>query len=154
EAVVYYQQALRLTPQNAELHTNLGNVYWEMGRFDEALASFAEAIRLDPGLVGPHHNRALLWLLLGEWSKGLPEYEWRLKTPDFPAVTFQHPRWDGSPLGERTLLLLAEQGWGDTLQFTRYVLLIQQTGGKVILVPQPPLQRLLADFPGVQSAAS
>jgi len=145
-AIRCYQQALQARPNFAEAYTNMGNVHRDQGRFDQALACFEQALRQDAGLEGPHHNRALLWLLLGNWSKGWPEYEWRWQTTDFPRYAFRQPRWDGSPLAGRTILLLAEQGLGDTLQFIRYVPIIQQRGGRVILLCQAPLQRLLVDL--------
>jgi len=145
EAIGCFMDALRLKPSFAAAWTNLANLRRDQGRFDEALAGFEQALRHDPGRAEIHHNRALLWLLLGNWSQGWPEFEWRWQTKDFPRYAFRQPRWDGSPLAGRTILLVAEQGLGDTLQFIRYVPLIQQRGGRVILLCQAPLQRLLVD---------
>jgi tetratricopeptide (TPR) repeat protein len=144
EAIASFQEALRLKPNYPAAFTNLGNVYRDLGRLDEALASFEEALRLDPGCAEIHHNRALIWLLQGNWSKGWPEFEWRWQTKDFPRYAIDRPRWDGSSLEGRTLLVLAEQGLGDTLQFIRYMPVIQQDGSRITFACQAPLQCLLA----------
>jgi tetratricopeptide (TPR) repeat protein len=143
EAIQCYRRVLELRPGDAEALTNLGNVHRDQGCFDEALAFFEQALRQDATRAVPHHNRALLWLLLGNWSQGWPEYEWRLETDGFQHLALQQLHWDGSPLAGRTILLLAEQGLGDTLQFLRFVPLVQQRGGRVILQSQAPLHQLL-----------
>ena len=98
-----------------------------------------------------HFNRALLWLLQGKWDKGFQEYEWRWRTKDFRRQPFRQPEWDGSPSPKagRTLLLLAEQGLGDTIQFIRYISLARQRVDRVILQCQPPLMRILSNVPGI-----
>jgi len=153
EAVGCYQEAVRLKPDYAEAHGNLGNTRVQQGRFDEAQACYDQALRLDAGHKETHFNQSLLWLLLGKWAEGWPEYEWRWQTKSFPRYAFSQPRWDGSPspspLARPTVLLLAEQGLGDTLQFVRYAPLVQQRGYKVILQCQAPLVRLLAGVRGI-----
>jgi len=149
EAASYHQQALRLQPNFATATTNLGFVREQQGQFDEALACYEQALRQDPGHAQAHFDRALLWLLLGNFAQGWPEYEWRWQTKDYPRYAWRRPRWDGSPLAGRTLLVVAEQGLGDTLQFIRYAPLLRQPGGKVIVECQPELYHLLAGLPGV-----
>jgi tetratricopeptide (TPR) repeat protein len=149
ESIRCYEQALRLKPNSAAAWTNLGNVRRQQGRFDEALACYARALSHDPGHAETHLNRAHLLLLLGQWAQGWPEFEWRWQTTGFIRPNFRQPRWDGSPLAGRTLLVLAEQGLGDTLHFIRYAPLVKQLGGKVIVQCQPPLLRLLAGQPGI-----
>jgi tetratricopeptide (TPR) repeat protein len=145
EAVALFRRALSRRPDLVEAHNGLGVMLSAQGDFDGALACFEEALRRDPGHAEAHSNRALLWLLLGDWARGWSEYEWRLRTRDFPRRAFPRPRWDGSPLAGRTLLLVAEQGLGDTLLFLRYVPLLRRAGGRVLVECQPPLLRLLAD---------
>jgi len=149
EAVRCYQQAIRLKPADAGAFANLGHVRVQQGHFDEGQACFDEALRRAAGHPQAHFNQALLWLLLGKWTQGWPEYEWRLQTKEFPRYAFRQPRWDGEPQAGRTLLLLAEQGLGDTLLFSRYLPLVKERVGTVIVQCQPPLQRLLAGVRGI-----
>src|SRR5207253_8206317 len=108
---------------------------------------------LDPDHRETHFNQSLLWLLLGKWVKGWPEYEWRWQAKGF-RCDFQQPRWDGSPLAGRTLLVLTEQGLGDTLQFIRYVPLVQMRGGRVIVCCKNSLMHLLAEGHGREYLAA
>jgi tetratricopeptide (TPR) repeat protein len=144
EAARCYEQALAIDPHYAAARANLGHVRHELGQLGEALACFDQVLRAEPQRAETHYNRALVLLLLGDWAKGWPEYEWRWQTKFFPRPEFHQPRWDGSPLAGRTLLVVAEQGLGDTLHFVRYVLLLRQAGERVILQCQPPLLPLLA----------
>ena len=88
---------------------------------------------------------------MGRFEQGWPGYEWRWKCKEFGSLPpFQPPLWDGSSLDGRTILVHAEQGLGDTLQFIRYVPSLHQRGGRVILMCQPPLVRLLTRSPGIE----
>jgi len=149
EAVASFHRALQLNPHLVEAHDCLGAALKHRGQYSEALASFERALRLNPDFGGARWNRALLWLLLGDFQRGWPEYEWRWTQPNFVRRHFSQPLWDGSALDGRTILLHAEQGLGDTLQFIRYVPLVRQRGGKVFVECQPSLLRLLANLPGV-----
>jgi tetratricopeptide (TPR) repeat protein len=149
EAAAVYAEAVRRKPIFHEAHNNLGNALRDLGRFDEAAARYDEALRLKPDYAGAHWNRALLRLLQGDLAEGWAEYEWRWRLPTVAPRRFGQPRWDGSPLDGRTILICAEQGLGDTLQFIRYLPLVQQLGGKVIFECPPALTRLLAGAAGV-----
>jgi tetratricopeptide (TPR) repeat protein len=149
QAVACYQQAIALKPDFAEAHNNLGYALKEQGRFDEALASFLRALRLKPDYADAHWNRSLIWLAQGDFRQGWPEYEWRWKLKDLPPPTLHQPRWDGSDLNGRTILLHAEQGLGDVLQFIRYAPLVRQRGGRVILACPQSLLPLLARCAGI-----
>ncbi|HET6881864.1 MAG TPA: tetratricopeptide repeat-containing glycosyltransferase family protein [Pirellulales bacterium] len=140
-AAACYRQAIALQPDFAEAHNNLASALFDLGQSDEALKSFAEAIRLKPDYREPHWGRALVWLSRGEYEKGWPEFEWRPSRAE--SLKGDRPGWDGSDLTGRTILLEAEQGLGDTLQFVRYGSLVKQRGGKVVLASQPRLVRLL-----------
>ncbi len=151
EAMASYQQALRLKPDYPEAHNNLGIVLGKQGRLDEAVASYQQAVRLKPDYPEAHWNRSLAWLQMGRFEQGWPGYEWRWKCKEFGSLPpFHPPLWDGSPLDGRTILVHAEQGLGDTLQFIRYAPLVHQRGGCVILVCPPPLIRLLSRSPGIE----
>jgi tetratricopeptide (TPR) repeat protein len=149
EAEASYRQALQLRPDFAESYNNLGNVLRDLGRLGEALAAFDQALRCKPDYADPHWNRSLVQLLQGELAAGWAEYEWRWQIRDLSRKPLNQPPWDGSSLHGRTILLYAEQGLGDTLQFIRYAPLIRQRGGRVVVECQKPLQRLLAGAPGI-----
>jgi tetratricopeptide (TPR) repeat protein len=149
EAVACYEQALQKKPGWVAVLNNLGNVHWQEGRYDAAMACFEQALRSSPNSVEAHVNRARLNLLLGDWQAGWSEYQWRWQSKDWPGRTLRQPRWNGGPLSGSTVLLLAEQGLGDTLQLIRYATLVKQCGAKVLLDCQPALARFLASVPGI-----
>jgi len=148
EAVVHFEQALRLKPDYAEAHYNLGTALQEEVKA-EAVASYQEALRLRPDYAEAHHNLSMLWLLQGNFEQGWPEYEWRWQTKEFLSSSRPHPKWDGSPLDGKTILLYAEQGLGDTLQFIRYAAVVKQRGGTVVAESYPDLLGVLAGCPGI-----
>lgn len=149
EAEACFQQALQLDNSYAEAHSNLGNAYKEQGRFPEALASYQLALWLAPDTVSTRYNRSLALLQQGNYAEGWREYEWRWKRPQTPPRPFRQPRWDGSPLPDKTILLWSEQGLGDTIQFVRYAAVVKQRVGRVVFYCPPPLVPLLSHCPGV-----
>jgi Flp pilus assembly protein TadD len=149
EAEASLRRAIALRPEWALAHDNLATVLLRQGKPDAALAGYEEALRLDPGYAEAHRNRAMVWLHRGDFEQGWPEYEWRLKCRGRPRVGFSQPHWHGEDLAGRTILLHAEQGLGDTLQFVRFAPLVHQRGGKVLLTCPQPLVALLAHSPGI-----
>jgi Flp pilus assembly protein TadD len=149
QAVACLRQALRLQPDYAEAHNNLGLALTEQGKLDEALVHLEQALTLKPDFVEAHCNRAYVWLLKGDWERGWPEYEWRWKRLAAPPRSLPQPLWDGSPLQGRTILLHAEQGLGDTIQFIRYAALVKRRGGTVLVECQPALVPLLTGCAGI-----
>lgn len=149
EAAACYERALRLRPGHAEAHNNLGLALQRQGRRAEAMRHFDEAVRLQPDLASARSNRAQLLMLLGDFRRGWPEYEWRLRLPGVAPPPLPQPAWDGAPLAGRTLLLRAEQGIGDTLQFVRYAGLARRMGGRVLLECAASLHPLLAGCEGL-----
>src|SRR6266849_563671 len=150
-AVEGFLRLLRENPKDAEAHTNLGNVYRELGRHREAIASFANAVACDPELAEAHFARSFELLLCGDYREGWEEFEWRwkVKALNAPMRGFHQPLWDGGDLPGRTVLLHAEQGFGDTLQFVRYAPLVARRCGSVLLECQRELVRLLANTAGL-----
>jgi Tfp pilus assembly protein PilF len=129
----------------SDAHATLAAVFQSLRRFDDALVEYDRAVELNPTRVDPHYNRAWIWLSRGDYARGFPEYEWRWQRPDFERSRFSGPRWDGSPLAGRTLVVECEQGLGDTIQFIRYVLLLREMAVRVIVVSQPQLVQLLRE---------
>ena len=127
---------------------NLGVALRLLGRFDEAEVSFEQALKLAPGHMDAHVNKAHSLLTEGNLAEGWAEHEWRLRRSDM-ARGFGQPLWEGDDIKGKTILLWAEQGLGDTLQFLRYVPLVTARGAKVIVECHPLLRRLAAGVDGV-----
>lgn len=152
EAMVSFNRALALDPQLAEGYVCRGNVWMDLGRTDEVMADYAKAIELQPNYADAHWNQALCLLRMGDFARGWEQYEWRWKRENFtsPRRDFSQPQWTGEQdVRGLTVLLHAEQGLGDTLQFCRYAPLVAERGARVVLEVQPALHALLRDLPGV-----
>lgn len=145
-----YRRQTVANPRDAFAFNDLGNTLRELGRHDEALAAYAQAIAIDPQLAEAHFSRAFVLLLRGDYAEGWREYEWRWRIPAFnaPARRFAAPIWDGGRVNG-ALLLHAEQGLGDTLQFVRYARLAAARCDGLTLECQPELRALMAGVPGV-----
>ena len=148
EAVACFRQALELQPGFAEGHNNLGDVLQAMGKLAEAARCYERAVELKPGYARARLNGSTIRLLMGDFAAGLREYEWRWEV--LAQRGFAQPRWNGERLHGARILLHAEQGLGDTLQFLRYVPMVQAAGGRVVLEVQPSLRRLAGLVPGVR----
>ena len=149
QAVAAYQRAIDLNPNHAKAHNNLGSALRSQGKLEAASASYRRALEIEPNLPDAHWNLALLLLSQAEFERGWEEYEWRWKTGKLPAKDFHQPLWDGGRLDGRTILVHAEQGMGDTLQFVRYLWQVKESGGTVVFECQRPLLRLLRKIAGV-----
>ncbi|AKD24809.1 TPR repeat protein [Polynucleobacter duraquae] len=154
EALVSFDTAIRMKPDYAEAHSNRGVTLKDLKRFDEALVSYKKAIEIKSDYTVAHHNLSLCHLLLGNFKDGWQEYEWRWKNESVTRLqsnrNFPQPLWLGEQsLVGKTILLHAEQGLGDTIQFCRYASLVAQLGATVILEVQRPLIKLLQNLEGV-----
>jgi tetratricopeptide (TPR) repeat protein len=155
EAATCYRQALALHADNAVAYNNLGNIRREQGKLDEAAACYRQALALTtPNVAEARWNLSLILLLTGDFERGWPEYEWRWQSHEWhrqchelPPREFSQPLWDGADLEGKTILIHAEQGLGDTIQFVRYVPLVKQRGANVVLECQQQLLPLLSGFP-------
>ena len=145
-AIEGYDQALTLQAAAPLAWQNRGVVLGELGRHLEAVASLEKAVALDPGLVDSHWNLSLALLRLGDFERGWREFEWRWHKPSIVMASrhLKQPRWTGeTPLTGRTLLVCAEQGLGDTLQFCRYLPWLSEQGARTMLLVQAELVSLL-----------
>jgi hypothetical protein len=136
-----------------EAHQNLGVVLAQQLKLEAALAAYAKAIQLQPDNAEAHVNRALVWLQQGDYPKGFEEYEWRHKRPDYTRP-FAQPRWSGSPLRGKTLLIWSEQGFGDTLQFARFLphaMKLAGDDGRILFECQRELLPLFHDLPRAEA---
>ena len=151
EAVACCRRAIELAPNMPEAHSNLGGVLEVCGRLHEAVACYRRAIELAPNMPEGHFHLSMALLAQGDMSAGWEEYEWRWKTRLMirERRNFAQPQWRGEPAEGRTLLIHAEQGFGDTLQFCRYAPLAAARGLRVIMEVPKPLVRLLRGLPGV-----
>ncbi len=148
EAAACFQQVLRIIPQDANALVNLGNTLAHQRLLDDATDCFEKALQIAPGHSLGLWNRALVRLLRGDFEGGWPGYEERWTTPGNRPQVFQQPRWDGSPLGGKTILVTPEQGLGDTIQFVRYLPMVKARGGHVILGCQKSLVNVLKGVAG------
>jgi tetratricopeptide (TPR) repeat protein len=151
EAQASYDRAIALKPDYAEAFNNRGNAFQNLKRFEEALASYDRAIALKSDYADGYFNRGFARLLIGKYSEGWPDYEWRwTETLGTSRRDFPQALWRGDAIAGKTILLHAEQGVGDTIQFCRFAELVTERGGRVILEVQPALKRLLSKLEGTQ----
>jgi tetratricopeptide (TPR) repeat protein len=152
EAITSYLRALQLTPNDAEMYNNLAFALQENRRPFEAMPYYQKALQLNPAYATAHWNMSLALLLTGNFEEGWREYEWRWKTEYLASSCrdFEEPLWDGSDINERTILLHAEQGFGDTIQFIRYAPLVARRGAKIIFECPKELASLLESTDGIK----
>ena len=153
EAVVAYEAALRIKPDFFQAHNNLGNALTAQNKPLPAAAAYHRALTLRPDSAEIKYNEALAYLLAGDLRRGWKNYDcrWDRKTSR-GRRPFVQALWTGeAELRGRTILINAEQGLGDTLQFVRYLPLLAEQGAKVYLEVQPALKELLSRQPGVKA---
>ncbi len=150
-AVASYGPALALDPDYAQAEANLGVARQEQGDPEAAIRCHRRALALKPDDAETHNNLACALLLNGELEEGWQHYEWRWQTAQMRRTRrgFAQPQWRGEPADGRILLVHAEQGLGDSLQFCRYAPLAAARGWRVVVEVQPPLVRLLRSLPGI-----
>jgi Flp pilus assembly protein TadD len=148
EADSSFRVAIDLEPANPSFHKNLASVSLRAGRAAEAQTHYRAALRLNPDDAEIHEDLGMALLLSGKFQEGWGEYEWRWRTRRAAAEArrFPLPGWGGGPICDKTILVHAEQGLGDTLQFCR--LASHVPAPDIILEVQPPLVRLLSTLQG------
>lgn len=146
EAMEQYQAALAAAPEDFRIHGSLALAQLNMDRPQDAIASYKRALALAPGNPELVKGLGIAQLTLGDYAAGWANYAFRLRGRDAPQRDFDCPEWDGADLGGGTLLIHAEQGFGDTLQFCRYVPLLADRAGSVVFECQPALLSLMASL--------
>jgi Tfp pilus assembly protein PilF len=151
EAETCCREALRLDPALVEAHASLGFLLTGLGRLTEAVAACEAAIALAPNFAHAHWNLATAALLDGDFARGFREYEWRKRHDDFRRdfLDLPGPIWNGGDCAGRRVLVMAEQGLGDTIQLARFLPRLAARGGIVHLACDPCLIPLLGRMPGV-----
>jgi Tfp pilus assembly protein PilF len=154
EALACFDQALRMEPASAQAWVNQGAILAAQGHYEAALARYDRALALDPTLAVARFNRSMLHLEHGNFRDGWRDHESRWQTPHFQNAPenrpFAAPLWLGQEdLAGKRILVVAEQGYGDALQFARYIPLLAARGATVILETHAPLAGLLARLDGV-----
>ncbi|HEY3919045.1 MAG TPA: tetratricopeptide repeat protein [Stellaceae bacterium] len=150
EAVACYRRAVELKPGFADAWSNLGTSLHHSGRYDEAMVALRRAIALDPNNANARSGLGILLLMRGDFAEGWEEYEWRLKSTETRLPYTPQKPWQGDSLAGRHIYLHAEQGFGDTMQFARYVPLVAARAGAVTFRVQQGLVGLMRDsLPGI-----
>lgn len=156
DAAQHYRRALDIDSTYARAQVNLGNAVLALGDYANARAFYHRGLSLDPASAGARYNLALAQLRNREFPAGWLNYEsrWEFDELRMRRRNFRVPLWRGQPLKGKTILLHAEQGLGDTIQFVRFVPQVAARGARVILEVQPPLARLLQQVPGTEAVIS
>ena len=153
EAIAAGRRAVTLQPGLALAQHNLAAELLQSGEWEESLIRFRSALAIDPDRAETHKALGIALLAHGDFAAGWDEFEWRWRVKDEAAILASGlaalPRWAGEALSDQTLLIPAEQGLGDTIQFVRYVPLVLARATRVILWVQPALKALLSSIDGV-----
>jgi Flp pilus assembly protein TadD len=156
DAVDAYQRTLALNPEHATAWNNLGLALTACNRLGDAIESLRKSIALRHDFGQAHWNLALALLAHGEFREGWGEYDWRLALPELAARAKMPttPRWNGENVTGKTLLLIAEQGLGDTFQFIRFAKAVESRAARVVVHAPSQLRRLLGTVPGVSAVSA
>jgi tetratricopeptide (TPR) repeat protein len=153
EAIANYQKAILIKPDFAAAMNNLGTAWRDKGDLDEAVLWYREAIQLKPDFADAHWNLSFALLLGGHFDEGWEEYEWLWKLKK-AAHKLPQPVWNGEDIQGKSILLYAEQGFGDVIQLVRYVSMVADRGAEIILGCQKELKRVLRSISGVHSVVA
>ena len=150
EALEHLEAALSLAPNMAEAQNNRGNVLISLDRLPEAEAAFSRALELDPESTDAHFNQSLLWLKQGKWQEAWPGFESRWQTRELAPFRrlFKKPLWDGKATPNHTLLVHGEQGAGDLIMVLRYLPMLEERVGQVVIECPRELRSLINAMPG------
>jgi tetratricopeptide (TPR) repeat protein len=151
EATVCYRRAIALDPGFADAWSNLGTTLHHAGLYEEGMAALRRAVALAPHHANAHSGLGILLLMRGDFAEGFEEYEWRLQSSEVKGPRFPQRPWQGESLAGRHIYVQAEQGFGDTIQFARYLPMLKARAGAVSLrVQQSLLSLMRASLPGIE----
>jgi len=148
----YYLKLLAAEPEYADALANLGRLYQDTNLPDQARFYYEKDLKLRPDDPDSHLNLAFIHLLCGDYESGWKEYGWRFQRKAAKSTyphTFAEPRWTGNPFPGQILFIHGEQGFGDNLQFMRYLPMVKERGGKVIFEVRKELAPLFKNYPGI-----
>lgn len=155
EALAMYKNLAQQTPNNPSVLYNIAYTLKKLGRLEEAFPYYQKVLTLDPNHSEAHFSLGLAYLITGDFEHGWPEYEWRWKrSHQMERRNLTKPQWDGQDIRGKTILLHAEQGLGDTLQFVRYGRMLSEMGATVVAAVQPALVTLLRECPYLQTVVN
>lgn len=145
ESIASFDRALRLKPGYTDAVANQASALHLAGRIDDAIAAYRKAIAMQPMHANAHSGVGLLYLMNGDFAEGWYEYEWRFRSTETTAPPLPGAVWGGESLQGRRILVYSEQGFGDALQFCRYLPLLRERGATVFLRVPPALKPVLAE---------
>jgi tetratricopeptide (TPR) repeat protein len=151
KSLAYFKNAISLNPNYAEAYSNYGWTLYGLRKFNESLECYQKALTLNPELVAARFNLSLCQLIMGDLKNGWVNYEYRFEQPTYIKRQFSAntPQWQGQPLQDKSILIHAEQGLGDTIQFCRFITNLAALGARVYFEIQSPLSETLKDLDGV-----
>jgi len=144
KAIQSFKKLLAIHPNHTDALYNIGVAYNGLRQYTDAIATYDKVLSIDPGHVKSHYNKSFILLSDGDYVNGFSEYEWRLKKHKTYQSISDKPRWMGNQMPSKTLLVYGEQGFGDCIQFIRFLPYVQQKVRKIILECQPELVRLFS----------
>jgi len=151
KAIECYQKALEIKPNYPIACHNMGYTLETLGQLAESIQWYEKAIALSPNYHCAHSNLGMTLLLDGQYKRGFSEYEWRFKKEDAEHRDFQSSPWDGRSFSNKSLLVYPEQGYGDSIQFIRYLPQVKKRGGTVILETHKYLMPLFKNMPYIDA---
>lgn len=151
EAVPLFRHIAERHPNDVAAHTNLIKAHLNAGQAADAVAAYRHLAKLHPDNADVRAQLATCLLMSGELAEGFAEFEWRWRTAAFDGARFSAPRWDGAPMPDGTLLLHAEQGMGDAIQFIRYAPLVKARVGRLVVETYRPLAKLFESIESIDA---
>lgn len=142
EARNAFDSALHWRPYYSNAYALRAIVHKRLGEHDRAISDYDCSLAIDPHAAEVHRNLAISLLTMGVYERGWLEYEWRWKCPDYAPTLVKTPRWFGEKLHKRSLLVFDEQGFGDTIQFSRYLSMFNDEN--IVLAVSRPMMRLIS----------